>query len=198
MSAKPKRQVNRKRNAPKRRKVFVSFHIDDKGYRKRFTMLMDGLIEDRSVDEGDIEDANRNMQDILREVREEHIADSTVIVVLLGPCTWRRRFIDWEIHASLRDTRANPRLGLLGIVLPSHTDYKQTKKNPRLMPPRLADNIDGDHPYAKVYDWPEPFNPELIARWINEAFQRRKGHNPNNSLNPFVNDRKSPCAKGWQ
>ena len=46
-------------------------------------------------------------------------------IVLIGPCTWQRKHVDWEIGASLRKTRKNSRCGLLGILLPNHPDYKK-------------------------------------------------------------------------
>lgn len=197
MTANRKRRGKRRQITPKRRKVFVSFHKEDKHWKDRFSKLMAELIEDRSVREGDIKDENRNMDDILREIREKHIADATVTVVLIGPCTWRRRFVDWEIHASLRCTPANPRVGLVGIVLPTHPNY-QAFKDSHLMPPRLADNIGGDQAYARVYDWPDPFKPQSVAHWINQAFAVRKHLDPCNSRELFVNNRKAPCARGWQ
>ena len=77
----------------------------------------------------------------------------TVTIVLMGPCTWQRKHVDWEIGSSLRATKNNSRCGLLGIWLPSHPDYGRSNYNPRLIPPRLADNCNGDNPYARLYDW---------------------------------------------
>ena len=182
----------------RRRKVFVSFHDADSKWRRKFTKLMEGRIADYSVKGGDISVKGRPIEDILREIREKHIANATVTVVLIGPCTWRRRFVDWEIHASIRCTNANPRTGLLGIVLPCHPEYGKTIKDEHLLPPRLADNLDGDHPFARVYDWPDPFNPSRVAGWINKAFKDRELIIPDSSRDLFVNNRKGQCAKGWQ
>ena len=182
----------------RRRKVFVSFHDADSKWRRKFTKLMEGRIADYSVKGGDISVKGRPIEDILREIRENHIADATVTVVLIGRCTWRRRFVDWEIHASIRSTNANPRTGLLGIVVPCHPEYGEASKDEHLLPPRLADNLDGYRPFARVYDWPKPFNPSLVAGWIHKAFKDRKVLLPNSSRDLFVNNRKGPCAKGWQ
>lgn len=197
MNAIRKHMGKRKKRTPPRRKVFVSFHIADRRWKDEFSKLMKDFVEDRSVNEGDVEADGRDMDDILRQIREKHIADSTVAVVLIGHCTWRRRFIDWEIHASLRCTSANPRLGLVGIVLPNHPNHGASR-NPRLMPPRLADNIGGKQPFARVYDWPDQFDPKLVASWINRAFGERNRKDPCNSRELFANNRKRPCAKGWQ
>ena len=198
MSRNNRRAGNRKPPTKTKRKVFVSFHDADKKWKNRFRNLMAGRIVDYSVNDGDIIAEDRPMEDILREIREEHIADATVTVVLIGRCTWRRRFVDWEIHASIRCTNANPRTGLVGIVLPCHPEYRKPTKNEHLFPPRFADNLNGDHPFARVYDWPEPFNPSLVAGWINRAFKDRKVLLPDTSRDLFVNNRKGPCSKGWQ
>ena len=50
-------------------------------------------------------------------------------VVLVGTCTWQRKaYVDWEIGSSLSDTRNNTktRCGLLGIILPSNSNYRAT------------------------------------------------------------------------
>ena len=182
----------------RRRKVFVSFHDADSKWRRKFTKLMEGRIADYSVKGGDISVKGRPREDILREIREDYIADATVTVVLIGCCTWRRRFVDWEIHASIRCTNANPRTGLLGIVLPCHPEYGKASKDEHLLPPRLADNLDGDHPFARVYDWPDPFKPSLVARWINKAFKDRKLIIPDSSRDLFAKNSKRPCSEGWQ
>lgn len=182
----------------RRRKVFVSFHDADSKWRRKFTKLMEGRIADYSVKGGDISIKGRPIEDILREIREKHIANATVTVVLIGPCTWRRRFVDWEIHASIRCTNANPRTGLLGIVLPCHPEYGKASMDEHLLPPRLADNIKADRPFARVYDWPDPFKPSLVARWINKAFKDRKLIIPDSSRDLFAKNSKRPCSEGWQ
>ena len=182
----------------RRRKVFVSFHDADSKWRRKFTKLMEGRIADYSVKGGDISVKGRPIEDILREIREKHIANATVTVVLIGPCTWRRRFVDWEIHASIRCTNANPRTGLVGIVLPCHPEYGKASKDEHLLPPRLADNLDGDRPFARVYDWPDPFKPSLVARWINKAFKDRKRVIPDSARDPFAKNSKRRCSEGWQ
>lgn len=183
---------------PPRRKVFISYHHDDQEYANRFVQMMGDDIVDRSVADGDIDDRNRTVEAVRQEIRERHIADATVTVVLIGPCTWQRKHVDWEIGASLRDTPANPRCGLLGIILPNHPDHDRGRRNPRLIPPRLADNLGGNDPFAVVYDYPKRNRTRRIRRWIDVAFRRRRGHNPSNSRTPFRDNRRSDCSRGWQ
>ena len=105
--------------------------------------MMNDYIVDKSVDTGDIIDQGRPVDQIRRRIRDEYIADATVTVVLIGRCTWQRKHVDWEISASLIGTAHNDRCGLLGIRLPTHTDFRDAEYDPRLIPPRLACNCVG-------------------------------------------------------
>ncbi len=106
-----------------RHKVFISFHHEDQKYKDRFVRMMEGNVVDKSVEDGDIDDQNMKTTTIRQKIRDEFIADATVTVVLIGPCTWQRKHVDWEIGSSLRKTKKNPRCGLLGILLPNHPDF---------------------------------------------------------------------------
>ena len=109
---------------PPRHNVFISYyHDDDQRYKDRFIGIMGSHIVDKSVNLGDIIDDNRPTEAVLQRIREDYIAQVSVTVVLIGRCTWQRKYVDWEIGASLRDTTANPRCGLLGILLPNHPDF---------------------------------------------------------------------------
>lgn len=191
-----------------RHKVFISFYHDDQTYKDLFVRMMEDDIVDKSVEDGDIDDANLKTDTIRQKIRDDFIADATVTVVLAGPCTWQRKHVDWEIGSSLRDTEKNPRCGLLGILLPNHPNYSTMQRNPRLIPPRLADNCTGSNPYAVVYKWPAinhwspAWQVEQAARairgWIHKAFQRRKGPSPTNSYPQFKRNRSGNCSAGWQ
>ena len=127
-----------------RHKVFVSYHHDDQAYKDDFIRAMGGSFIDKSVDDGDIDDTNLATETIRQKIRDEFIADATVTLVLIGPCTWQRKHVDWEIGSSLRDTKNNPRCGLLGVLLPNHP-YSQNRQcnpllTPRQIPRRLVDN----------------------------------------------------------
>lgn len=177
-------------------KVFVSFHHGDEVYRMLFTKMMGGNIVDKSVEDGDIDPSNST--DYTRQViRDNFIADATVTVVLIGKCTWQRKHVDWEIGSSLRDTKNNSRCGLLGIILPSHPDYNRENYRPRLIPPRLADNVGQRVGYAKIYDW--SVNADSVKKWIDDAYGRRGLQpDPDNSREQFRNNRSGPCSMGWQ
>ena len=178
----------------RRHKVFVSFHHDDQCFKDEFVRMMEGYIVDKSVDDGDIDD-NLKTDTIRRKIRDDFISDATVTVVLIGPCTWQRKHVDWEIGSSLRDTRRNRRCGLLGILLPNHRDCGRGKFHPNLIPPRLADNCSEDDSYATIYDWTS--SPSVIRRLVHKAFCRRSGEPPDNSRSQFGQNRSGACSRGW-
>ena len=184
-------------NVP-RHQVVISFHEDDIRYKEHFVEAMGQRIVDRSVDTGNIDDRGLQTETVRQKIRDVYIRDATVTIVLIGPCTWQRKHVDWEIGSAIRKTRSNPRCGLLGILLPNHPNYGRQTCDPRLIPPRLADNCEGDDPYARIFDWPNPWRPATISEWIHWAFIRRGVTHPNNRRQSFgrnwVHRR---CLDGW-
>ena len=178
--------------------VFISFHEQDLKYKEMFVRMMGKRIVDRSVDTGSIDDTGLKTQTVRQKIRDEYIRDATVTIVLIGPRTWQRKHVDWEIGSSIRRTKRNPRCGLLGIVLPSHSNHGKKELDPHFIPPRLADNWAGDDSYALIYDWPRPWAPAMVAEWIHRAYVRRGGASPNNSRGSFARNRTRDHRKGWQ
>ena len=181
-----------------RHKVFISFHEKDIKYKKNFVRMMGKRMIDKSVDTRDIDDTGLKTATVRQKIRDEYIRDATVTIVLIGPRTWQRKHVDWEIGSSIRKTKKNPRCGLVGIVLPNHADYGKRELNPHLIPPRLADNWLDDDPYAEVYDWPKPWTPAKIAEWIHRAYVRRNESQPVNSRTSFAHNRTRDYRMGWQ
>ena len=177
-----------------RHRVFISYYHDDQAYKDWFIQMMGEDIVDESVRDGDIDD-NIATETIRQTIRDHFIRDATVTMVLIGQCTWQRKHIDWEIGSSLRDTRLNSRCGLLGILLPNHSNAQAGQYSLNLVPPRLADNVGGNDPYARVYDWSD--NPTEIRNWIHSAFIRRAGTAPDNSRVQYRHNRSGPCLVGW-
>ena len=179
-------------------KVFISFHEEDIKYKEAFVRMMGKRIVDRSVDTGNIDDIGLKTATVRQKIRDEYIRDATVTIVLIGPRTWQRKHVDWEIGSSIRKTKRNPRCGSLGIVLPNHPNHGKRKGlDLHLIPPRLADNCTGDDPYVLIYDWPEPWAPAQVAEWIHRAFVRRGGVPPTNVRQPFARNRTRDYRKGW-
>ena len=173
-----------------RHRVFVSYyHKDDQDYREffedRFSDDYDIYVSE-SVKMDDIDDTRLSTDRIHQIIRNDYLRGSTVTVVLVGERTWQRKFVDWEIGSSLRQTEYNPRSGLLGILLPTHPDSGRDRYTPGFIPPRLHDNIACG--FAKLYNWSD--DPDTVQSWIHEAFKRRNENPPpDNSRDSFKNNR---------
>lgn len=157
---------------PVRHKVFISYHHDDQDEVESFIETFDYEREvfiTRGLGIGmeqDIIDST-DTDYVMRQIRELYLKDSTVTIVLIGKCTWARRYVDWETQASLRHGETVTPNGLLGIVLPS------AGKNP-IPPDRLKMNLKGsnsDEGYARWFWYPE--RKDTLATWIEDAFRRR-------------------------
>jgi len=171
-----------------RHKVFVSYHHElDESYKNIFELRFGnrfGAIVPGSVKVGDI-DPNLPTETIRQKIRDEYLRDTSVTVVLIGAKTWQRKHIDWEIGSSIRDTKANPRSGLLGILLPAYSRADKSKYNPRTIPPRLHDNIECG--FASIHNWSE--NAETVQGWIHQAYLRKSTKQPDNSRASFGKNR---------
>ena len=189
--------TKRKPTVP-RHKVFVSFHVADIEYKNQFLKLIEGHAVDKSVHDDDIDDTNLKVARIRQIIRDEFIAEATVTVVLVGTNTWQRKHADWEISSSIKKTEHNDRCGIVGILLPSHPNHRSTSIKSNLLPPRLADNMRGNDPYAKLYKWPDDPTGIEIREWIHEAFLRRKCVQTDNGRIHFGENQSGGWSEGWQ
>lgn len=138
-----------------RHKVFISYyHKDDQYYRNQFEELFGHLFINKSVEPGDI-DTDVSTEYIKRLIQKNYITDTSVLIVLVGPKTYCRKHVDWEISAAL-SKKVGGYSGLLGLCLPTHPDYSKDKYKADIVPPRLVDNLKSG--YAKFYDWTEDEN----------------------------------------
>ncbi|WP_336030564.1 TIR domain-containing protein [Geodermatophilus sp. FMUSA9-8] len=153
-----------------RHKCFVSYHSADTEEAATFVESFEDVFIPRAigVEEGDGSIINSEDVDYIRDViRTKYLKDSTVTIVLVGKCSWARKFVDWEIYASLRNTETTTRNGLLGILLPSLT------QNPPTAPTRLVDNVPsgGGAAYGRYHYYPKT-KSELRTN-IEDAFHAR-------------------------
>lgn len=158
--------ANRPSDLRIRRKVFVSYHHGgDQSYYDRFSSdFHDGFetITDNSL-ERKIDSSNPDY--ILRRIREQNLAGSSCTIVLCGVETPRRKYVDWEIHASLEQ-----QMGLLAVLLPTLQIYPNGGTD---KPPRLQDNIDSG--YAEVVWWHSiAGNSEALTSAIERANAKSK------------------------
>ena len=164
------------------RNIFLSFHqadeIEANIWCRRFGDYFNEIRTLGLHELGDeyAEHINSGDSDyVMRRIREDKIAGTSCTVVLIGKCTWARRYVDWEIAATLRDFTDSARGGLIGVQLPSAQDHGWAT-----FPPRLALNITNaggtETGYARFYP-PAPSN-DTIARWVDEAVVRRDQMEP--------------------
>lgn len=140
-------------------KVFVSYHHANDQAKADYLRTEYG--ENNTLLDRSLNEAYEDMTDdeILAAIRTEHLKDSTVTIVLIGSETANRKWVDWEIYASLRPYGERSRNGLLGIYLPTAGET----------PARLQDNIDSGH--AVTMKW-ENISWQLESK-IEEAYNNR-------------------------
>lgn len=134
-----------------KRKTFVSYyHKDDSEYKKKFMNLMDDLIVNKSVEDGDI---NSDVSDEYAKqlIQKGFLHDTTVLILLLSNKTKCRKHVDWEISGALNYKVGDSYAGLLGLLLPSHDDFGNGQCTYSNIPDRLADNFKSG--YAVVRDY---------------------------------------------
>lgn len=108
--------------APKRNVFISSFH-DDRAEVNAFIYrwaTVEQVFTAKALctfDNDDFINSN-NPQYVMSEIRRRYIGDASVTIVLIGRCTHSRRYVDWEIKASLKQGQSLPN-GLLAYVLPS-------------------------------------------------------------------------------
>ena len=149
-------------------KVFVSYyHADDQYYKEKFEELFGDIFISKSVGDGDIyDDLSANY--IKRLIQEDYLTDTSVLVVLVGKNTYKRKHVDWEISAAL-SKKVGGYSGMIGLCLPDHSAYGKDNYSEDDVPPRLVDNLKSG--YAKLYDWST--SEKNIKARIEDAFNAR-------------------------
>ena len=130
------------------RKCFISFKSEDSAYKEYIQSHLNIEMIDKSLNDAI---ASTDEDYILRKIREEYLADSTVTIHLIGSFSaenrghHEQRFIKREVQASLYDAQGNTRNGILGVVLPEiESDvYKGDYSCPR---------CGGTHNYVGIND----------------------------------------------
>lgn len=190
-----------------RHKVFISYyHHDDQAYKDILinmqelnpdTWQLQSIFEDCSVHENEIDDTGLTSEQIRCIIRDEYIKDATVLILLCGQNTRKRKHIDWEIHAAMYDSEKNPQMGILVINLPTINQSVRASTNeekPLLsdnghwfslktrqefeqyypyMPSRIIDNFIKDVPIT-VVEWNRvQGDPQILKHLIDNAYSRR-------------------------
>ena len=174
-----------------RHKVFISYWHEDQAIVDDFIRTFDKerqVFISRVVGgamASDVEINSNNTEYVMRRIRQLYLLDSTVTIVIVGRCTWARKYVDWEIASSLRQGPvAGPPNGLIGILVPERSRGQ--------LPDRFRDNWDKDDTcYARFYKYPT--NKTQLRSWIEDAFIARATRNRLISNGRLLKQRNSPC-----
>ncbi|MFF2591027.1 TIR domain-containing protein [Peribacillus butanolivorans] len=87
----------------RRRKVFISYHKEDQdeviSFIQKFSDDKSIFIKRLLSMTDDIINSNDSKY-VMSQIRRKFLQDSTVTLVMIGKCTWARRYVDWEIKSS--------------------------------------------------------------------------------------------------
>jgi hypothetical protein len=148
------------------RRIFVSYHHGgDREYYEAFSRLAADAydaVEDNSVERLiDSDDAEY----VLRTIRENYITGTSCTVVLCGAQTPWRKFVDWEIKATL-----DRQHGVIGANLPTNPPDANGRFT---VPGRLYDNIESG--YAVWTTWADLVSSAVRLRaFVEDANQRNR------------------------
>ena len=180
-------------------KVFVSFHhANDQKYKEGLVSWAEKnkVFIDGSVDMGEIPE-DWDDQKIRKYIRDEHLKDTTVTILLAGTETKNRKHIDWELYSSMYDGTVNKKSGIIVILLPSvkseyytcahsseKTFYPETtqwmsidsreeyhRRYPYL-PERIIDNLLEPNAFISVINW-DKLTPDILRQMIDNAYNSR-------------------------
>jgi hypothetical protein len=149
---------------PKRRKIFVSYHHSgDQAYYDEFSRVFHDQYE--AVFDNSLERAyeSDDVNYVMRRIRENHIHGTSCTVVLCGPQTRWRKYVDWEIKATLDKWH-----GIVALQLPTLPVGPEGKVH---FPDRLFDNISSG--YAVWMHWNQ-LNLPTLNQAIETAIGREK------------------------
>ena len=160
-----------------RHKTFISYHQADQEEVDKFIEKFD---HDRDVfiaravgSDQTLDDLieSENDEYVMRRIREKYMSDSTVTLVFVGKETWTRKFVDWELAASLHQgEKAGLPNGVLAILSPELTEA--------ILPDRFVDNWETG--YAKFYPYPK--SRTQLSKWIDQAFLAREDKDKRSSI----------------
>jgi hypothetical protein len=159
-----------------RRKVFISYHRADSDEVNRFLEGFSrafGAFLARGIGAGMPGDIinSTNTDYVMTRIRQLYLGDSTVTLVMIGKCTWSRKFVDWELQSSLRSGLTVRPNGLLGVKLQSFSSGQYPDRlNTNLLSPAESRMAAKDC-YARVIEWPT--SPENLRLSIEDAFEAR-------------------------
>lgn len=157
------------------RRCFISYHHADQAVVDTFIRTFDhawDVFSARGLGQGMAQDIidSTDTDYVMSRIRSDYLKGSSVTIVMLGRCTWARRYVDWEIQSSLRQGATIVPNGLLGIKLPSFAGVFPERFGKNLIPPD-SDQADC---YARWMAYPTSVT--ALQDEIEAAYQRRTTH----------------------
>lgn len=151
---------------PVRPRIFVSYHHHknqayydtfSKTLHDRMELVFDNSLE-RTID-------SDNPEYVIQRIRDSFITGTSCTIVLCGTETQQRKYVDWEIKATL-----DKQHGLIGIGLPT---VSRDPNNHAIVPDRLLSNYQSG--YAVWKNWSDfAATPTAMTSWIQEAVSKEK------------------------
>jgi hypothetical protein len=126
-------------NVKNNKKIFISYVRNDsekyinKIKKKLIDMQFDPITEMVNLAK------KYDDQGIRTIIRDKYMKDCDYVLVLLSENSWKRKHIDWEISAALRDSEFNPRKAVVTVFMPSYGEM--FIRNNSKTPQRLIGNI---------------------------------------------------------
>jgi hypothetical protein len=150
-----------------RHRCFLAHHAEDseevlafvEAYQDAIIPISIGVEDDDFIDSQDDDY-------VIGQIRSKYLGASTVTIVMVGQCTWARKYVDWEIYSSLRSSSSSTVNGLMSVRMPSGAGAKR--------PPRLDANIageGGEDGYARAYGYPS--SKTSLRKMVEDAFGAR-------------------------
>ena len=151
-----------------RPRIFFSYqHKTDQYYYNEFSRIFHDTYEcvyDNSLDD-EIDSDDHDY--IKQRIRDEFISGTSCTIVLVGPTTYQRKHVDWEIKATL-----DKQHGLIGIQLPNVFPDLYGRV---LVPTRLNANINSGYALWQGFTWYELVaNPARLNQLVQIAADRDK------------------------
>jgi hypothetical protein len=149
-----------------RPRIFVSYqHSADQAYYNAFSNDYHDTYESVFDNSLEREIDSDNTAYVIQRIRDKYISGTSCTIVLCGKTAHQRKYLDWEIKATLDKEH-----GLIGIQLPTLINGWH---EPVVVPDRLAANIKSG--YAVWKHWNELVqNPAQLSSWIHDARNRSK------------------------
>jgi hypothetical protein len=178
---------------PVKRKVFISYCHLNQFEANTFVETWKNVLIPRALGTTFSDDIinSTNPEYVMSQIRQKYLGDSTVTVLLIGSCTHSRRYVDWELKASLKRGDSTPN-GVVAFLLasaqlPDGHVFTRTQSRYPPIPNRLELNyeLNNVHKYARYLTMPD--TEEGMRAHIEDAYSARTSRasaivNPNDVM----------------